>query len=347
MTPTASIVGGGIGGLTAAVALQQRGWRVTVYERAAGPPTTGTALGLWPAALTALDSIGLGDRARRLGRRQESGAFLRPDGSRIAAIRSGGADAVHLLSRPPLLGLLADALEADTVRWGADVAGPDGLRADVVVGADGLHSQLRARAFGARYHTRYVGATTWRGTVDGDVGSTSETWGEGTRFGITPHEGGRTNWFACARVPAGQRAPGREIPALRARFGHWHPEVRRVLDALTEDTILRHDLYELAPALPSYVSGNLALVGDAAHAMTPDLGRGACEALIDGVTLAECLATGASVPAALRDYDARRRRSTQRLARASRLVNRMAHARRLLPVRDAALRGALAAAPPL
>lgn len=125
-----------------------------------------------------------------------------------------------------------------------------------------------------------------------------------------------------------------------------------MLAQVTEQTVLHHDLYELAPALPSYVAntaagspaGPVVLIGDAAHAMTPDLGRGACEALVDGITVAERLVAEPTVDAALAAYDARRRPVTQRMARMSRAVNRLAHARRLVRLRDAGLRVALAAA---
>jgi 2-polyprenyl-6-methoxyphenol hydroxylase-like FAD-dependent oxidoreductase len=248
-----------------------------------------------------------------------------------------------------LLRLLSGALaeRGGTVHYGAEVADVRALDGyDVVVAADGLNSPARAALFGARHRTRYAGATAWRGAVDGDVDTVTETWGDGRRFGITPQEGGRVNWFACAVVPEGGRAPEGEVAALRAYFGDWHPAVRRVLDRLTEDAVLRHDLYDLDPPLPSYVRGSVALVGDAAHAMTPDLGRGACEALVDGVALATCLTMASTVGKGLTAYDAERRRPTQRLARMSRLVNRAAHARRLVPVRDAAVRLALAFGPP-
>ncbi|WP_432145256.1 FAD-dependent monooxygenase [Streptomyces sp. bgisy084] len=138
-------------------------------------------------------------------------------------------------------------------------------------------------------------------------------------------------------MPEGQRDPGREADTLRGWFGHWHAGVRDILDRLAEPEVLRLDLYYLDPPLPSYVRGRTALIGDAAHAMTPDLGRGACEALVDAVELARSLTAAPDVPAALRAYDRARRPATQRLVRAARLMNRMAHARRLPALRNAAL----------
>lgn len=343
MTRTATIIGGGIAGLTAASMLSRNGWRVDVYERAAGLPESGTALGMWPAAMQALDEIDVAAAVRETARRQDGAALLRPDGGTIGTVDNAGAgNGVYLLSRPALLRLLADAAADAGVHFGATVDPARLPQSDVVLAADGLHSDVRRAVFGIRSRARYVGVTTWRGTVDGDTGTVSETWGAGARFGITPHEGGKTNWFACVRAAPNGGAVGSEVQDVRAHFGHWHAGVRSVLQRLDPAAILRHDLYVVTPPLGSYVSGRVALLGDAAHAMTPDLGRGACEAIVDAVTIAGELIRAPSVSHALANYDRQRRRGTQRLARISRLVNRLAHLRRGTSARNVALKAVLA-----
>ncbi|MFF5291789.1 FAD-dependent monooxygenase [Paractinoplanes globisporus] len=341
MTKTAAIIGGGIGGLAAAIALRQAGWQVTVHERQTTTPAVGTALGIWPAALRALDELGLGDEVRKRGVPQSDGELRRPDGTRIAAMdvdrlerRLG--DRIHLISRPALLTVLRDAAaDGCDLRLGEPVGAVEPLRREfgLVVAADGVFSRTREELFGDRSRARYAGSTAWRGTLDEFATDTfAEIWGAGVKFGVTPQEGGRTNWFASAALPEGRFHPGAERDALLEIFGGWSdPAVARVLGTVREEGILRHDIY-VTPRLPSYVSGNVVLIGDAAHAMAPDLGRGACEAIIDAVTL------GRAGPAA---YERDRRRSTQRLVRMAGAASRLTRMRHGVPLRNGLLKMAL------
>lgn len=352
MTRTAAVVGGGIGGLATAIGLRAAGWQVSVYERSDTLPTTGTGLGIWPSALRALDGIGVGAAVRAAGLPQRNGAIRRPDGSRIVTldmdrVRQRHGEPVHLVSRPALLGVLSQALPDGVVHFGHPVDDVAELRReyDVVIAADGIGSRTRTALFGDRHGLRYAGATVWRGTADLDTEVGGETWGVGARFGITPQGPGRTNWYAVLTAPEGYRPALDDPDELRRVFGRWHDPIPAVLDRYATSHVIRHDLHHLAPALPTYTVGNVALLGDAAHAMTPDLGQGACQAIIDGVTLARCL-SGDDVAAGLRAYDRERRRPTQRMATASLLVNRMSQARHFLALRDTTLRLALSLGPP-
>lgn len=342
MSRTAAIVGGGVGGLTAAIALRRAGWQVTGYERVDALPATGTALGIWPAALRALDRIDVD--ARVVGRPQRAGGLYRPDGRELAvvdpeALATRAGEAVQLITRPDLLRLLFEALPAGTVRFGSPVADVPALteRYELVVGADGVGSAVRGATFGPRYRARYTGVLAWRGSVPLRLSAGGEVWGRGSKFGYTPQHDGRTNFYATRRAPAGWR-PDDPLAELRRLFGHWADPVPEVLARVDPDTLLCHEVVDLRPALPSYVSDRVALLGDAAHAMTPDLGQGGCQAIVDAVTLAECLPAGVDLATGLARYDRLRRRRTQRIVRASRFAGRLGQVRHVVGLRDAAVR---------
>ncbi len=336
MTRTAAIIGGGIGGLAVANALVRNGWEVTVHERADALPQAGTALGMWPEALAALDMIGLGGRVRETGSRQEGGQIRTHDGAALATIRPGGEKAV-LISRAPLLSILASGLPEGVVRFSAAVNDVAELtRHDLVVGADGVGSRVRAAVLGRRVDPVMLGWSALIGRAAGTTDVVCETWGEGRLFGITPRDGGVTNWFASYRDAPDGPMPADPMAFLRQHYGHWHSDIRDVLGRIDEESIIHYRAKQM-PKLPTYVRGGIALVGDAAHAMAPNLGRGACETIIDAVTLAEELETG-SVEDALRRYDAQRRPATQRLVAGSRMVGRLALSRRLPAVRNGVVR---------
>lgn len=369
--PRALIIGAGIAGTATAIGLTRAGWDVILHERATHPETSGAALGMWPTAITALDQLGLGDAARAVATPQRAGAVRRPDGTLLARldaerITRHPGDHVRLVARRDLARILGDALPAGAIRYDSAVRGSaddvargrvdvetgdttgdtadSSALADVVVVADGVFSAHRTALLGERYRARYTGQSALRGRVAVVTHEVIETWGAGRRFGVTPYRDGTTNWYASLDAPRGQRAAGGEVALLRELFAGWHDPIGQVLDALTEDGVMRHDLYDVHPHLPTYVAGRAVLVGDAAHGMTPDLGRGACEALVDAVTLTRCL-TGTEgrlragdVDGALARYDRLRRRPTQRLQSLARTMGRVAHARRLTGARDLLLR---------
>ncbi|QBR87585.1 hypothetical protein E4K62_02055 [Microbacterium wangchenii] len=334
----AVVAGAGIAGLAAANALVADGWEVEVLDRAPALPRGGTALGMWPAAMAVLDGLGVGDPVRSHAVQVRGGAILAPDGAkmgRIPATRSA-----HLVSRARLLETLHDALPAGTVRWSRPVeAGEHFPGADLVVAADGIHSRLRSGRW-ADAAARPLGTVAFRGVVPGHVDTVTETWGRGAMFGITPSSDAMVNWFACLHPDLVDPGASSPTALLRTVFASWHGSIARVLSAMADDAVDRRDLFDVH--VPGrFVRGNLALVGDAAHAMAPNLGRGACESLLDVWALSRSIAAD-GVEAGLRRYDRMRRRRVQRIVTAARLVNRVATTQRLLPARTRAARLLLA-----
>ena len=348
MRGSAVIVGAGIAGTAAARGLLRAGWSVQVLERNGSRPGSGTALGMWPEAMRALDVLGAGGRVRAGSVEQRGARLLRPDGSEIAAL--GGGRTARLVPRTVLLEALADELPPEIIRWNSPVAGHKALpRADVVIAADGISSRLRTGYCAAR--PRPLGTVAFRGVVPGPAPGVTETWGAGRLFGITPLDPHNTNWFACIRSgnPALSRpGQGQGSPEeVRSRAGEildrlyrgWHPAVLRVIGNLEGNPVDYRELFDI-PRLPSYVFGRTVLLGDAAHGMAPNLGRGACEALLDAVALVEALTEASDVDSALQAYDADRRRRGNRMVRAARLLNRASTAERFTAARDLALSAA-------
>ncbi|CAM5605847.1 monooxygenase [Streptomyces pilosus] len=350
----AIVIGGGIGGLTAAAALHRRGVRVTVLERAASLEPVGAAISLSPNALRALDVIGIGDDVRALAAWQGDGGLRAPGGrwlartsAAAAAERFGGP--LVLLHRATLIGHLAARLPAGAVRTGTaarllDPGAPDrparvgtpagDLEADLVVAADGIHSAVRRELFPSHPGPVYSGFTTWRLVipVPGVEFASHETWGRGRIWGTHPLRDGRVYAYAAAPAPAGERAPDDERAELLRLYGDWHTPVPEVLAAARPGDVLRHDVHHIAVPLPAFHRGRVALAGDAAHAMPPTLGQGGNQAIEDAITLAH---HAADLPAYTAARLPRTTAIARRAVRAARL--NMGTGRMATVVRDSAL----------
>jgi len=350
------IVGAGVGGLVAAAGLQADGHDVALYERRDDPGGLGAGLTLFGNSFAALDAVGLGEAVRRISSdavsRLRTGQ-RRPSGRWLVSLPPAAAPAIRTLHRPVLHRTLAERLEPEVLRLGVDAqVAADGSpiirtpdreeRFDLVVAADGLRSDARRR-WGLDRGVRYAGYTAWRGVADHVdlTAGVGETWGRGQRFGIVPLADDRAYWFAVQSTPAGTR-PGDDRLTLREIFGGWHSPVPECVEATPTEALLRHDIYDLARFPASFAAGRGLLLGDAAHAMTPDLGQGAGQAIEDAATLVLLLrdVPMSGLAAALARYDRIRRSRTRRFWRRSRLMGRLAQFSDPVSVgiRDAAIR---------
>jgi 2-polyprenyl-6-methoxyphenol hydroxylase-like FAD-dependent oxidoreductase len=339
VTRSAIVIGGGIGGLASAIALRRIGWSATVLERDEVVREVGAGLSLAPNAMRALDALGVGPQAREVGMPTWSTNNLRaPSGRYLLHALPGGDPALRAFRRAGLHRLLRDAVPPAWLRTGVEVTGihqsngkvtvaigSEELTAELVVGADGIHSTTRRLLWPDALPPRFLHYRIWVGLAetgqpvgpDGAAGlDGSVTIGRGQYFLIHPVGPRQAYWaLGTAAESAGDRSAD-TLGEVRGRIGSWHDPIPSLLAATPPETVRRLDIHDLPP-LPGYVSGNLALLGDAAHAMSPDQGQGASQTLEDAVVLAAALAAEPDVPAALARYDQERRPRTQSIQRAA------------------------------
>lgn len=355
------IVGGGIAGLTVAAALEQRGMRPDIAERAQNYGGVGFVLGVWPAGLNVLNSLGLRADLLRIGLPPCMYRAMDPRERQLTRMNLGSFAAEYgdnlYLSRADLIDVLRSAVAGPIVfgrsiislRQSEDavaVTFNDGSTAeyDAVIGADGLRSHTRRLLFGEVPLT-YHGVTGWAFWTGPDLAShigseTREIYGPGRFMGFYPSLE-RPCCFAAAASP--RNAPDdpstrrAHLDATFAAFPEW---ARAALGSSNDPTIWHDDFLDLR--LPRWTSGRVALVGDAAHAILPSAGVGASMAIESAYVLADELSRASSVQvaAALGRYEQRRRSRTDRVQRQSRQLMWMIRPRNpiLTGARDIAMR---------
>jgi salicylate hydroxylase len=342
--PRVAIIGGGIGGLFAANALAAQEIPVSVYEQAPAIGEIGAGVFLTPNSVRHLERIGLGPAVERLGARVgHHSRYFRHDGTPIAPVQvtdSSGWNATFGMHRADLVDMLADALPAGTVHTGHRCTGFDqnddmarvsfangaSTEAEVVIAADGIHSELRPYVF-ASSEPVFSGSVAYRGLVPHErvPDWPTERWqmwlGQGRHFLAFPVRAGKLiNYVGF--VPTDEQmkeswsAPG-DPEVLRRAFAGWDPRIPELLKEVR--TTFRWALYDREP-LPVWTRQRLSLLGDAAHPMLPHLGQGANQSIEDGMALATILACAnrASAPSALLAYERLRRERVAQVQRGAR-----------------------------
>ncbi len=343
------IVGAGVGGLTAAIALRNSGHDITVFEQSAAFGRVGADINLTPNAVHALDRLGIGDKLRktaarpthRISRMWDTGEETSRLEMSDAAEQKYGAPqlTIHradlllaLEEKVPSQSFQMDHKAKTVVENGHVTLGFDnGAEAsfDVVIGADGIHSAIRHAVFGPE-NPQFTGLVSWRATFPREraaelpnLDAFTKWWGpEPDRQIVTfPLTGGR-EIFVFATTPQDDwhteswTAAG-DISELRQAYSDFHPEARALLDAC--ETVTKSALHVRDP-LPQWSKERVTLLGDAAHPMTPFMAQGACQAIEDAVVLSRVLERiePADIPTALQQYEKARKERTARIQIASR-----------------------------
>lgn len=329
-----AIVGGGIGGLSAALSLLQAGFDVHVYEQARLLREVGAGIVISPNATRILHGFGLAAELTKAGvaplawrqRRWEDGRTLLC--SPLAEISPPPFGyPLYVAHRADVLAMLAAALPAERLHLGCRLTSlaDDGesvtlqfdnqppVTADAVIGADGIHSTMRGLLFGAE-NPRFTGCVAYRGLVPAarlahlNLPLESQLWlGPGKHFVHYPVSGGRFVNFVClierdAWTKESWTEPGQVTDVLAAYAG-WHEQVRAIIGAVEETFIW--GLFDREP-LQQWSAGRVTLLGDACHPMLPFLAQGAAQAIEDGAALAVCLTKAQDIPEALKHYEALR-----------------------------------------
>jgi FAD-dependent urate hydroxylase len=344
------IVGAGMGGLTAALALRQAGYSVELYDRAPVLAPAGAGVSLWSNGIKVLNRLGLGPAVRAIGGTMQHMSYVWKSGEPLThfslepLIRAVG-QRPYPVARTDLQRMLLDAVGAEHVTLGASCVGVEqdasratavfasGHRAsgDVVVGADGTHSIIRGVVLGEATERRYVGYVNFNGLVaQSDDLAPHDTWvtyvGDHQRASLMPVGGGRFYYFFDVPLERGAAPVSKDVAAeLSHHFAGWAEPVQRLIQRLDPGRVTRAELFDIDP-LPRLVRGRIALLGDAAHSTAPDLGQGGCQAMEDAWMLAHVLLTNdLGVEDALSRYEAGRLERTADIIRRARKRSNVTH----------------------
>jgi 2-polyprenyl-6-methoxyphenol hydroxylase-like FAD-dependent oxidoreductase len=359
-----TILGAGIGGLTTAIAMQRKGLHVTIYESAPQIKPVGAGLGMAANAIKAFHEIGIGDKIERAGKVLKSLAIKTSEGSILSKADSEtiskklGVTNNFTIHRADLHDVLLKELLPNTLHVNKrciDVQQTDdGVRmtfhdgtsifTDYVIASDGIHSVVRKKLL-PDVMPRYAGYTCWRAVIENvpagfDFNTTTETWGREGRFGIAPLSNNRVYWFACINAERNdQLKKAFGIKELLTYFGEFHDPIPQLLKLTRYDQLIWGDILDIQP-LTKFAFGKIVLIGDAAHATTPNMGQGACMAIEDAAILANILAVEPNPEKAFVIFEQKRIKRTTRIVNNSWTFGKMAQQQNLFltGLRNAAMR---------
>lgn len=348
-SPHYSVVGAGIGGLTLAAALRQRQQSFTVFEQHRDTAALGAGIAMAPNALLALSKLNLAEQVAERGEIITRTRLLGDKGRSVLnefdlsfLVRTYGLSPVAI-HRKQLLDVLLGAAGKENVQYGfrCTQVSQDQLQVTcgfengetavcaALIGADGIHSVV-SRAVAPQQELKYRGFMAWRGIVsnaDGLVarGTTTQIWGPGTVFGFAPVSADTVYWYGTCLAAADFAHTAGKQDAIE-HFADWSTPVRELIAATDEKAILCHAIFDHDP-LPAWSKGRVCILGDAAHAMPPNMGQGGAQAVLDASALAERIVGAKDVLKAFREYQDTRIKAANSMVMKSRQAATMDHLR--------------------
>jgi 2-polyprenyl-6-methoxyphenol hydroxylase-like FAD-dependent oxidoreductase len=301
-----SIIGGGIAGLTTAIALQRAGIPYTLFESAPAIKAVGAGLVLAANAMKGLQKLGVADAIIDAGRELDAFTIYDDSGKVITRTDCKALSKAHgttnfTIHRAALHYLLLAQLDSSNIQLnkraiavqqdtkGVTVSFADGSEhhTDYLIVADGIHSPIRQQLIPSSV-PRYAGYSCWRAVISNkelQLEETSETWGVAGRFGIAPLANDKIYWFACLSGPANNPVFKQYTSQdLYNVFRHFHRPIPELIEATANEDLIWNDILDIKP-IEQYAFDRILLIGDAAHATTPNMGQGACQAIEDAVVL--------------------------------------------------------------
>ena len=323
-----AIIGGGIGGLTAAIALQQSGLQAEVFEQAPQLLDVGAAIAIWSNAMRVLERLQLAEKIVERSGIVKQLCWMDQDGFLLNRVSiSHTKNPAVALHRSDLQNTLLHALPPESTHLGhtlvdqnqqgdkivATFANGHSVEADFLIGADGVHSRVRKQLIndGEPINRGY---TIWRGTSPVTPAAIPpatgiELYGRGKRFGIGPVGFGRTGWWASANAD--------QTDGVHDLFANWYAPVMELIEATPPSSVLKTIAADREP-IKNWGAGRMTFLGDAIHPTTPNLGQGGCLAMEDALVLARCFQKYGAREEALRNYERCRYKRTASLTRYSR-----------------------------